>query len=592
MQTQWHDGGIQLNVCVFEQALECFPHCCPHHAVDKFCGASISVKFYVPPARRHELDHIVVFLRLEPSDGSIRLRHGDVMRCDAMVDDVRSLHHPTGSWIPSQEYVLEEATGMATCECNQHNRLGWYLAPQVAASTALSLVAYVFYRDFDHDEPVLIVLDDVSSSPFNVGAPHSPPNDENRPPNREKQLAKLALPSTPPPGDFDTSIEFSLGVVAAFLDRMPRARAQLCVLETCARDTMLLPPVVSRAEAYAFKFPPIFATFDAASSSPSSLDPWIALATGVLACLFERPHNQALMTLCANDASSLLEKSRLRHLYTMWQDAMAAHVNGWLERQQHAGLGVRTHVALAQTLASSMNVRVQAENAIQNAFEWFVAQLRECFMAQQNHPLPQRIDRGFHSHVFNGRWRYVPDESSYFRASRLDNFAIEAPLRWITMAYSFHQRWDGHALHIRSELATHSTDWTELILDNETRVCRVFPNGEPTMRDWASMWMLGDYIGSVAATDSAGVATNLEVTFFSWPLPHRPPLAYVLQVRCHAPSSPHTLIQSWTVSTCAVPRQVDVWGLSASERHAIMLADASYTTVAEFDLRYDCQPSL
>ncbi|KAF0684683.1 Aste57867_23338 [Aphanomyces stellatus] len=515
---------------------------------------------------RQDLQRHVVFLRFESASPhqlhqraqreAGPLNVGDHIRCDSMVDDVQSREHPTRAWVQAHDYVLEEATGLASCECNN---LGWYLSTTSASHVVLA--AYLFYRVDHTNEPTLVVLSRAASPVFAVH--HSQTrsaNLENESPNRLYPIPLLRRSVVAP-----FEIEWTLAILHAFLMRTPPTLHHIQHMEAMARVSIVRPRLASTIhyDDRTFSFPSIFFATAVASHASSCTKPagLASIASAALCSLYEAPFTQQLTSLCATHAtSSLLDKTRLRQLYDAYRQAYAAHMDAWLQ----SNAGMLTHTTLAQALVTADSLVPghlafgSPDAAVQNSFEWFVAQLRECFLAIS---LPPQFTQATSS-VFDGAWLY--HATNNMQTSVHLPSCHFAPIRWLTTAFAFQMRWDGHTLYIRSDLATHVGQWTELVLDRHPRVCRVLPNGETTMRDWSGAWLHGDYVGNVGHNP-----TTLALTFFSWPLTATS-LAYRLQVDLQVCQDRHTpsLVLRWGLSSFAMPRhRVDVWGLSATERH-------------------------
>ncbi|KDO21935.1 hypothetical protein SPRG_13117 [Saprolegnia parasitica CBS 223.65] len=511
--------------------LPSFPHECPTQTP----RGALAVEFALANVTPDAVAQHVVFLRFEPAASEPNaLRVGDQVPCACIVDDVQSTTHPTGTWLPSQEYVFDQATGLAHCTYVPLTR-DWSFSWSQAWPAA-TLTAYLFVRRHD---AVLQVVASARSPAF-------------------------AIRPTPPSPPASPSIDASLGVILAFVSALPPGVGGAIVSRHV--QSQLLHPLFARlhmlsTEMYRDDHARILPlAVDRLSVPVTTLE---ATCLGVATSLFDPSLVQQLQALCLDDADCLLDKDRLTTLFQAWKTLLAAYIDQWLQRYSRYD----SHTQLV------LDVKAVAPHlhSTPSLFEPFVAQLRELYMAkaqpQEAWPLHQPLS------PFDGRWlcAILPPHHP----------GVPAPvlplLQWVTMAYCFRMHLDVHnVLHVRSDLAIHSTIWSTYILDDRLHVARVFPNGANTLREWSASWLHGDYTGHVR---SPGVIC---LTFYAWPLQDAS-TAYIARVQMTA-TTPTRLQFQWSLASSSVTPDADFVTMTTEERQACLRE--TETPLMALDLTY------
>ncbi|EQC26041.1 hypothetical protein SDRG_16107 [Saprolegnia diclina VS20] len=523
--------------------LPSFPHQCPTQTP----RGALAVEFALANVTPADVAQHVVFLRFEPAETELNaLQIGDQVPCACIVDDVQSTSHPTGTWLPSQEYIFDQATGLAHCTyvpLTQDWSFSW---SQVWP--AATLTAYLFVRCQQGPDTVLQVVASARSPAF--------------------AIRQMPRPPSPPAS---TSFDVSLGIILAFVSALPPGVGG--AIASRHVQSRLLKPLFARlhmplTEAYLTEHARILPlAVDRASLLVTTLE---ATCLGVATSLLDPNLVQQLQALCLYDADCLLDRDRLTTLYEAWKRLVAAYIDQWLQtssRYDSYTQLVRDVVSIAPHLQSTPSPSL---------FEPFVAQLRELYMAkaqpQEVWPLHQQLS------PFDGRWlcAILPPHHPGVPAPVLPM------LQWVTMAYCFRQYLDAHnVLHVRSDLAIHSTIWSTYTLDDRLRVARVFPNGANTLREWSASWLHGDYIGRVR---SPGVIC---LTFYAWPL-QQSSTAYIARVQMTA-TTPTRLQFEWSLTSTTVTLGADYVTMTAEKRQSCL--SETETPLMALDLTYHRVPT-
>ncbi|KAF0720603.1 Aste57867_196 [Aphanomyces stellatus] len=206
-------------------------------------------------------------------------------------------------------------------------------------------------------------------------------------------------------------------------------------------------------------------------------------------------------------ADHLLDRDGLLRAYEDWlamlHDTVSTYVNATqgLEKLV-AQLPRLPHPTLQNVLAQWKEL---PDTAATPGFDYFVAQVREVFMATKISPQPPIVPV---MSPYNGRWIYDSTMSS----ANGSNISIATYLRGMFWGFCFELKLTDAALHMRSLLPAYNTIWSEFQLNGEPQVARVFPNGESTMSQLTSL-LLGDYVGL-----HDNQSDQIRLALFGWPL--------------------------------------------------------------------------
>ncbi|OQS00843.1 hypothetical protein ACHHYP_02232 [Achlya hypogyna] len=508
-----------------------FPHACPGQSPTRDHG-KLAVQFELPHLDPAAVTQHLVFLRFEPHDSlgsNDDLQIGDEVPCASIVDHVRSLSHPSGEWLPSDDYVLDQASGVAHCTYAPPHPFGWYISCVEPLASA-TLAAYLFLRTMRAGHAVLRVLGCTKSPVFTIGRHPTPM----------------------------TSIDTSIATLLTFVSQMPPGRGGALVNRQVQQR--LLRPLLQKPEFEAHRalLAEHYLGDDAyvlpitgkesqllTDTVNAGMSPLEATSVSVVLGLFDPELVKQLQALCLQDTDCLLDKASLVRLYEAWKALLEEYVNQWLRRSTR----YTSHEQLVRDIRT-----VAAIDVSLHTFETFVAQLREYYIAKDQ-PGPTRESWHLRPPLspFSGRWLYdVHQERPACTVS------ILPMTQWFTMAFCFQQHLNDSVLYVRSDLAIHSTIWSTYHLDNCHRVAQVFPNGAATIHEWSASWLHGDYVGTV----EHGVVS---ITFYCWPLRHHQP-AYLAHLQITAPST-RRLQYRWRISTCAVVDGADFVTMTAERRH-------------------------
>ncbi|RHY44655.1 hypothetical protein DYB38_007859 [Aphanomyces astaci] len=395
----------------------------------------------------------------------------------------------------------------------------------------------------------------------------------------------------------DRDMETALATVYYFVSSFPLLPAQIPPLE---RLWNLPPNAASPFQAmhwWLLNHPPTTTVI------PRHYDHILAAVNAVVAhaCVHQLPQARAYLRL---HATSLLHKADLEHTYRELVhriyaalDAVVAPLgmtlfslgHGIVEICDEVPLSTASPVAVAAAMSSCLT-QVRRHMSSPRAFEWFVAQMREMYMAMEVPSLMEVVRPRASSALLDGTWGFdrivpstheMPPPPSWLCPSML------TVLRATTMGLmGFHLTTEATTSSCSIQEAMLSDDQvpsSEFILDQTHRVLRVFPNGETTMGA-VSHLLAGDYIGAFHRGDGRE-GPSMAISLFSWPLhgvaaPDEghaflgPSKSMCFQVKLHT-----SLVDLNTLHVhmhvFAAPERptsngaaVDYWGMDATQRQA------------------------
>ncbi|ETW03892.1 hypothetical protein H310_04317 [Aphanomyces invadans] len=610
------------------EVLRCFPHCCPTHSHGKFCTTSIDLKLTDVDS---PVPNVLAFARFQEATTRV-FQAGDVVDASFIVGSCRTTQNPKGEWIPSHSSYHNEAKREMVFQLHHEPggwHYGWvgsanqvhraclhrFVVPTTCSWSPLKRHRQGYVVEW-HDSTKLRVVVSTASPPFIIMSyrracyacqKHRPQKD-GKPSdavlecvcdgafNLDRSTASSeGTVVVGPAGRSDRITDDSLDDVAA-IERHLRVfmafisvpsihffSAQLPTLDDCIRSG-LVHPMVAAHDLRTDDLPPLHVPLsivrpdvaaplvaDANLESLKALCVDVALSTVTFAAF------KLNAKLFSDNAERLLDRDALYDAYVEWIElchhAMADRLqrfNTSLAQLTDAIIhATTTHHDEWKPLSTSITALLDdPRGSTTPEFDYFVAQLREVYMAE-NHP-PLRSAFPSSKSPFDGRWMYYTTTSVVYAATtspELD-FSLATFLRCVTMGYSFQLRVVGHVVQMRSDLSLFDTVWAEFILDSTARVFRVFPNGESSMAR-LSGHLHGDYIGRVVNTDVREICMDL----FSWPLDgcttiHR------ITVKLQPTHHPFELAVSFAVgvATSVAGDTPDYSVLSASDRYTSYVA--------------------
>ncbi|OQR87747.1 hypothetical protein ACHHYP_08075 [Achlya hypogyna] len=582
------------------KVLRCFPHCCPSHVFNSVCGTSVVARVHGPADR---VQQSVTYLRFEASYERA-LQVGETLSEQTILGNLRRQTHAIGEWIASQYDVFDDKTSVRVNEFSPKatSSLGWHYrwvggsARQQRRATHC-LRAYVFERFFHHNVPMLRVVATTQSPTFivmsyrrackvcqrqtpedlektaaqcqcegiyRVSAHGSDGDDEN--------VAENGGQMSPVPAAtaLVADMEHAFSVIYYYISTVGVGAfsAQVQMLE----ETMQMCFFGSARGA-------LFAPFVGhAAGAAKGLEASISTACMLLMSQLTT-HIPSWRHFFGSNASCLLNKRDLEKKYLVWirfayetlnpcvapLDTTLLHVAQDILRLCEDPQQQRPEIHLLRHKIQTYHPTL--------AFEWFVAQMREMYLAMNSPaplPAPQPSPR-------DGHWIWKHTQLGFLAASAPSFLSI---YRSLSMGLALQQIVHGTSLFVTSQHAFFPTIWSEFVLDGAPHILRVFANGETTM-SCVSDFMYGDYVGTLGA-DAA-----VELTMYCWPATvhsvDRQCYAIRLQSMLHGPNA---LSCRLSVAAAAEEKKIDYWGIDVSERVA------SYnrrheTAVLEVTLQYE-----
>ncbi|RHY29068.1 hypothetical protein DYB32_005470 [Aphanomyces invadans] len=418
----------------------------------------------------------------------------------------------------------------------------------------------------------------------------------------KQQRSNSSLPSTPPPPLLTPSvhiarssdIERQLHILYAFVS-LPSVHffgCHLPALESRVVKSVLQPLGVSLGLNAYQKRTMVFPTF-LRPTSPSqettvkSLMSVQSVAIDLLLSLFTF---ESIRQSCAAFAAAtphLLQRDALHQAYQTWLGSIHAQLttrllplNLTISQLVNHVQDAMTHIpelhALHRSVQNQQTHPLDDSHTTNNAFDYFVAQLREVFMAQEAGPMPDVA--GAATSIYNGQFLFDKTVSLVYANSTPDmDISVPTLLRWITMGYAFTLHHTSTSLQITSSLRPFATIPSEFILDATPRVFRVFPNGESSMTSLAGL-SHGDYIGQ--HSPSTGMVS---LDFLSWPSADSVTKVSRVSVVLSPTKSGLMATVSWGQADGA--RGVDYASMNALQRYATYAMDKE-APVASFQFGY------
>ncbi|KAF0720595.1 Aste57867_188 [Aphanomyces stellatus] len=524
--------------------IRCFPHCCPLHSYGNFCANGVALK---ATNALPTLSDVLVFARFQGSEEGV-LVAGDYLDAQSILGNLRSVDNQKGVWIPSCSEPVSESSNDMFYIVNKNNEFGWHygwIGSSTQAQRACShhLVAYMVRHVHIGGKPMFQVVQSTVSPPFIVMSyrracyfcqkHRTPP--VNAQPKTECECEgefnlKRSLPLTSTmnlPGSLSVcktidpaTMERQLTILLAFL-ATPSVHffaAQMPTFESRVLKS-LLQPMGAVLSFTAYQRRAMIFPVNVLRPTPPNLP--------------NSPDLESLKTFCLDLALAGLTYGALQHICSYFSSCTEHLLNrealheAYLEwvKQSHQAITARLmplNLSVSQLTAHVLHAAFQFE-ALQSVrtyvdawdkladvstpgFDYFVAQLREVFMAEDMSTTPSAISMIGHS----GRWMYDKTISVVYNHSMSPSLdlSLATLLRCITMGYSVQMYHNNNILRIKSDLQVFSTIWSEFILDGRPRVFRVFPNGESSLTRLAGL-QHGDYIGQIR--DGA-----VSLDFLSW----------------------------------------------------------------------------
>ncbi|KAH9068566.1 hypothetical protein Ae201684P_004269 [Aphanomyces euteiches] len=591
--------------------IRCFPHCCPIHSYGNFCSASIDL---VASNVDHAMHDVYAFARFQGAQEHV-FQPDEIVPATMFLSSLRTPGDLKGEWLPSSSSAYNQSKKEMIFRLNENNSLGWHYG-WVGSSTQAHraclhyLVGYVVRHVSPNDTSKFQIVMSTASPPFIImsyrrACYYCQKHRANAITNAKTEcecegefnykrsltnyssmnlnLAQSNENSTNP-----LTMERHLTILYAFLS-MPSVHffaSQLQTLENRILKSLLQPMGASMTfNAYQRRSMPF----------PTSIvRPGVVLFGPVNTDL------ESLKAFCVDMAMSALTFGSLQQIAKFFSDNTVhlferdslyeAYID-WV-RQTHRSMSTRllplsmtmgqlvSHLIVAATQISELK---PVQGFLQHlddstdehslGFNYFVAQLREVFMAEETKPIaPLSLSE---------RWMYDKTISTMYEESvppSLD-FSLATMFRCLTMAYSFQMYTDSHILWLKSDLNAFNTVWSEFYLDYEPRVFRVFPNGESSMVHLSGLYH-GDYVGHLNLHDN-----SLVLELFSWPT--SPSLRYALRVTIlFQRVKEHVMELSITVARSEVGGTIDFSLLSATERYAEYNRDKE-VVLASFAISYN-----
>ncbi|KDO26961.1 hypothetical protein SPRG_07674 [Saprolegnia parasitica CBS 223.65] len=572
------------------KVLRCFPHCCPSHVFNSVCGTSVVARVHGPADR---VQQSMTYLRFEASYER-PFQVGDTLSEQTILSNLRRQTHAIGEWIASQYDVFDDKTSVRVNEFSPKatSSLGWHYrwvggsARQQRRATHC-LRAYVFERFFHHNVSMLRVVATTQSPTFivmsyrrackvcqrqtpedlektsaqcqcegiyRVSSHGSDNDDENMtPPSSIMSMQQDAMPSA-----LISDMEHAFSIIYYYLSTLdvPAFAAQLAMLEETMQQCFFhgTGPNISS---------PLFQPFIRAPS-PQAKGLEASIASACMLFMSQiTTHMPAVRHFFGSNAACLLNKRDLEKKYLAWirfayetlnpsvapLDTTLLHLAQDILRLVEDPLAQRPNISLLRHKIQTYHPTL--------AFEWFVAQMREMYLAI-NSPMPSTTTPS----PLDGRWRWTSTNVSFLADSSPPSFLTI--FRALSMGLSVQQIVQGTSLFITSEHALFPTIWSEFVLDGHPHILRVFANGETTM-SCVSDFMYGDYVGRLGPEDPQTV----ELTLYCWPAAvlsvNRHCYAIRLQSVLHGPNTLSCRVQ---VTSALEDKKVDYWGMDISERIA------------------------
>ncbi|KAH9103965.1 hypothetical protein AeMF1_019832 [Aphanomyces euteiches] len=534
------------------KVVRCFPHCCPHHNDTAYCGSSLAV---VVTAPAKFLEKCLVFFHFESSNDP-KMSCGDILDERVITADRRRKGNPRGDWIPTQ--VVSSQDNRVVFEYKAVGSGGWHYGWIGGSSmhqrlTWHNIKAYVVLRLGGYQIQIVATI---TSPPFFVMSYRR--SCKTCQANASGSMGREMCECTNIFRSGDSLLQEVLSKNTSHselfnFNQVAPAHPVPVIAEvnTLERENVLamLLLVVQRAQIAAtsdIRF--VFERLQGIHTHPLPLV-CPALTCDLLDVCAEAGlalyhGSQNLTDFWRKHAPFLLDQKRLFPCYELWLQHATSCVSAVLTAR-----GINTQAFLQSLLASchaidsSFTPVTEDPGTCSPLFEFFVAQLREIFLALDYNPPQQNFDS-----PYDGQWRV---DLNSLQMSSVSAFSLFTIARWLTMAGIFDLHLVGHTIHLKSKLALFPTVWSELVLDNNARVFRVFPNGETSMTTCLNL-LYGDYIGSVGQS-------QLSLTLVAWPLDDvQPRTSYICRVQVQAnPGHPDTLVVSMKVSEFTIPINIE-----------------------------------
>ncbi|RHZ00952.1 hypothetical protein DYB37_006463 [Aphanomyces astaci] len=545
--------------------LRCFPHCCPSHSFGNFCSTSIDLKVTGTTTDN------VAYVHFQPTTDRI-LEPNDIIDAAIVVNNTRSMDNLKGEWIPSLYHYYHETRNETIYHFNQNNTFGWHYGwvgtsvsghakPMLRVVHATMSPAFIVmsyrracYFCQKHRVPSSLPLDASPMSSacecegeFNIST-HHPAHTQPCTPLHTSTLhlghvyrvdpsKQLNLPSSsssssplplPPPTE---SLERDLHVLYAFMS-VPSINffaAHMPSLESRVLKSLLHPLGVSLGlNTYqkrllgfpAFLRPSFPGNKDHLHHHSNTLASLQSVALDLLLSLFTFESLKQSEMAFATATPHLLHRDKLLSAYQSWLSNLHANLSTRLYPLNLTIPELVAHIQDAAAVVPHLHPLLSSTSLLteyDDGFDYFVAQLREVYMAQED--AHRHVVSGYFpdsdmvpGSVFNGQFLFDRTLSVLYEENSPPDEDISLPtlLRCLTIGYAFTLRHTTRpSLQITSSLRPFATIPSEFMLDSTPRVFRVFPNGESSMARLAGL-SHGDYIGTHSLN-------TVSLDLFSWP---------------------------------------------------------------------------
>ncbi|EQC27941.1 hypothetical protein SDRG_14219 [Saprolegnia diclina VS20] len=222
-----------------------------------------------------------------------------------------------------------------------------------------------------------------------------------------------------------------------------------------------------------------------------------ALTAALLAHLLEPKQVAQLRAFVQTHNVCVLAKATLRDAYNDCVLLLHNLANDYLVRAFETTLSLLA--SLVRQRHPALELAVQARIDVEGRFGYrsVVALFREVSLCAIHHPVAPTSAT---ASALSGEWVFDADASSMDLASGATCSLWDAT-RWATWLYGCRLDHRGRTLHVASNWQLYASE-SVFLLDNTPRLLRTFPNGESTMGG-TGVVLDGDYVGHV--TSAGGI---------------------------------------------------------------------------------------
>ncbi|KDO20971.1 hypothetical protein SPRG_14064 [Saprolegnia parasitica CBS 223.65] len=469
-----HETIFQAQYTRYQRArkvkvMRCFPHCCPCHVANRYCGMPLQLRTTLAPTPTPRT--YASLLKIAPTDHESWALGAILPPQDGREGD----DDDGATWYPGMEEALENnALGSSF----NHSLVdGWTYGWKSGRSQSVrdrlhAATGFLF-------EVVLLasgsvawhLIAKVTSPGFTVATYRN--RGGGAPPMAPSSWPSSSLLLVPAP---IRTMASDLGLVSYFLDTIEPSNA--------AAEAALVGHLLGDGS------PP--APFDCvARCHGTPVSDEHEMAAALLAHLLEPAHVTQLRAYITTHEACVLAKATLRQAYSDGVELLHTLANDFLTRAFDTTLSLLA--SLVRQKHPAMDAAVQAQIGIEGRFGYrsVVAHFRESALSSPWGPL--RANES----ALSGRWMFDPDASSIELASGA-TFSLWEATRWATWLYGCRLEHRGMTLHVTSDWQLYASAPAVFLLDNAPRLLRTFPNGESTMGG-TGVVLDGDYVGHVTS---------------------------------------------------------------------------------------------